>query len=248
MPPLAFTSFEDIELLQAEIGQHPRASRPPRSTSRVSPTRSSPAGTAGASSPNQDISNTNLSPYLAVNWDPFRDGKTKRLGHPAGGTTTRSSCACPLKRTEPARSSTQIETRFVNGEQVIPPGAFGLDRAHQRRHHGGGPQPVDALLDELTLGVRARALDGDLDQAHLHPAQVQGPVPGHRHQPRSRRLRALPVRRDTGWRINPSQGQGDAGLRPLDAERSTRTPTPVPATAASTTAAASSSWWRRGRR
>jgi hypothetical protein len=64
---------------------------------------------------NVDITNTNLSPYLAVAWDPFKTGKTK-FSASAGRHYDKIFLAIPLVELEPATTDLNFQATF-NGVQ-----------------------------------------------------------------------------------------------------------------------------------
>jgi outer membrane receptor protein involved in Fe transport len=67
---------------------------------------------------NINLNNTNLSPYLAFAWDPFKDGKSK-----ISGTLRRQFgniiLAIPLTETDPASFFSWITTQNIDGRPVI---------------------------------------------------------------------------------------------------------------------------------
>lgn len=119
---LAFTSYEGIVDLRSEMGQILGVSPEQVHLSNLSETIASWPDRRQLD--NIDLNSTNISPYLGVTWDPFKDGKTKlsaSLGRHYGGTIL----YIPLAENEPAHFFTEIETKFIGGQQTIPPGALG---------------------------------------------------------------------------------------------------------------------------
>ena len=151
-------------------------------------------------------SNTNIGPRLSVSWDPGTNGKLKLFGT-AGRYYGETFLLIPLYEQPPdpftlayrviADESTTQCRPDRNGDGTPECVTYPLiDSDQNSRVSPASIRQVDrdlrALPGRVHGGVLRRDLPGDLDHSHGDPAQVQGPVSGHRHQ--SLRTR----RRDNG--------------------------------------------------
>jgi outer membrane receptor protein involved in Fe transport len=209
--PLAFTAFENIADLRTELSRILGVDETQIELSSLT-NLINDSWYRRRQLSNIDISNTNLSPFLAVNWDPFRDGKTKVSGT-LGRHYDHIFLGVPLNEMEPASFFTRIETRYQDGEQVIPPGAFGsiaptnadivvVDRNLQTPYQ-----------DELTLAFE-RELWQETSVRFTYikrkfKDQFQDIDINHAPGDYGRCLFG-----DTGWGVSPSPGQGEQMFDP----------------------------------
>ncbi|HET9300668.1 MAG TPA: hypothetical protein VFO11_12045, partial [Candidatus Polarisedimenticolaceae bacterium] len=156
---------------------------------------------------NIDISNTNLSPFLGVNWDPFRDGKTKVSGT-LGRHYDHIFLQVPLNETEPAQIQVSIETKYQDGEQIIPPGAFGAIAPTNADVNVVNRNLQTPYQDELTLGLEREILqETSLKFTYVRRKfkdQFQDVDINHAPGDYGRCLFS-----NTGWGVDPSPGQGE---------------------------------------
>ena len=209
--PLAFTSFENIGDLKAELASILQVDESQISLSNLT-NQINDSWYRRRQLSNIDISNTNLSPFLAVNWDPFRDGKTKVSGT-LGRHYDHIFLGVPLNEMEPASFFTRIETRFQGGEQVIPPGAFGSIAPTNADITVVDRNLKTPYQDELTLGLeRELWQETSLKLTYVRRKfkdQFQDTDVNHAPGDYGHCLLG-----NTGWVVSPSPGQGEQMFDP----------------------------------
>jgi len=209
--PLAFTSFENIGDLKAELASILQVDESAINLSNLT-RQINDSWYRRRQLSNIDISNTNLSPFLAVNWDPFRDGKTKVSGT-LGRHYDHIFLGVPLNEMEPASFFTRIETRFQGGEQVIPPGAFGSIAPTNADITVVDRNLKTPYQDELTLGLeRELWQETSLKLSYVRRKfkdQFQDTDINHAPGDYGHCLLG-----NTGWVVSPSPGQGEQMFDP----------------------------------
>jgi outer membrane receptor protein involved in Fe transport len=212
IPPFVFTSFENIDDIQAELG---RILGVPATSVKLSGlTNQIQSGWYRRRElSNQDISNTNLSPYLAMTWDPFRDGKTKISGT-LGRHYDKIFLNVPLEESNPARFFTQIETRFIGGQQVIPPGALGAIAPTNADITVVDRNLKTPYQDELMLGIeRELWQESSIKFSYIRRKfkdQFQDIDINHAPGDYGRCLFGT-----NGWHVSPLNGQGEEVFDPF---------------------------------
>ncbi len=208
---LAFTSFENIGDLKAELARILEVDETQINLSNLT-NQINDTWYRRRQFSNIEISNTNLSPYLAVNWDPFSDGKTKVSGT-LGRHYDHIFLQVPLNETEPAQIQVSIQTKFQGGEQVIPPGAFGAIAPTNADINVVNRNLQTPYQDELTLGLeRELWQETSLKLSYIkRKFKDQFQDVDINHAPGDYgRCRFS----DTGWGVDPSPGQGEQVFDP----------------------------------